>query len=148
MSFDVYTAEYHGSPNHIFLFVATVSRQEGIKFHVIGNILQGMTYEKKVSEKPEESFEFVPGSMIRIGSIKQADLARFESACEAIEVPGAQLKLNGERKDPKKPVRRCGEWVQDAKVKVIADGILQVGAQTELPWWDISCSSIKYVTLD
>lgn len=126
MSYDVYTAEYHGSPNHIFIFVATISRHNGIKFHVTGNVLQGMTYEKKVSEKPEESFEFVPGSMIRIGSIKVADLDRFESICEAVEVPGAQLKLNGQQKDPSKPIRRCGEWTQDAKEKLIADGILQV----------------------
>lgn len=126
MSYAVYTAEYHGSPNHIFIFVATISRKDGIKFHVTGNILQGMTYEKKVSENPENSFEFVPGSMVRIGSIEAADLDRFESACEAIEVPGAQLKLNGERRDLTKPVRRCGEWVQDAKAKVIADGVLQV----------------------
>lgn len=125
MSYSVYTAEYLGSPNHVGIFVETASDGSGLVFHVVGNILNGMTYEKKPGRRPDDSATFVPGSKVRIGSIEATDLDRFESACKAVPAPGAQLKLNGKPKDPSKPIRRCGEWVQDVKEKVIADKIVK-----------------------
>jgi hypothetical protein len=126
MSYNVYTAEYIGSPNHVRLYVETdSSKKMGLVFHVIGNILMGMTYEKKIDERPDTSVTYVDNSMVRIGSVEATDLARFELACEAVPVPGKQLTLIGTRLDPSKPVRRCGEWVQDAKEKLLAEGIVR-----------------------
>jgi hypothetical protein len=126
MSYNVYTAEYIGSPNHVRLYVETdSSKKMGLVFHVIGNILMGMTYEKKIDERPDTSATYVDNSMVRIGSVEATDLARFELACEAVPVPGKQLTLNGTRLDPSKPVRRCGEWVQDAKEKLLAEEIVR-----------------------
>jgi hypothetical protein len=112
MSYNVYTAE-------------DSSKKTGLVFHVIGNILMGMTYEKKIDERPDTSVTYVDNSMVRIGSVEATDLARFELACEAVPVPGKQLALNGTRLDPSKPVHRCGEWVQDAKEKFLAEGIVR-----------------------
>ncbi|KAM0719721.1 hypothetical protein Q7P37_003854 [Cladosporium fusiforme] len=126
MSYSVYTAEYLGSLNHVRIFVETTSDGDGFVFHVIGNILRGMTYEKRPGNRFDDPATFVPRSMVRIGSIEATDLARFESACEAVPVPGAQLKLNGKPIDASKPIRRCGEWVQDVKEKVIAEKIMRV----------------------
>lgn len=84
-----------------------------------------MTYEKKTTENPELDPTFVPDSKVRIGSIEAADLPRFESVCEAVSPPGAQVYLNGKRKDPQKPLRRCGEWVGEVRERVVAEGILR-----------------------
>jgi hypothetical protein len=99
--------------------------QAKLVFHVVGNILNGMTYERKPAKRPDDSATYVPGSKVLIGTIETTDLERFEMACKSVPVPGAQLKLNGRPKDASKPIRRCGDWVQDVKDKVIADGILR-----------------------
>jgi hypothetical protein len=126
MSYDVYTAEYIGSPNHVRLCVETDStKRMGLIFHVTGNILMGMTYEIRIDKCPDTSVSYVDNSMVRIGSLEATDLARFKLACEAVPVPGAQLTLNGTQRDASKPIRRCGEWVQDAKEKVLAEGIVR-----------------------
>jgi hypothetical protein len=66
MSYNVYTAEYIGSPNHVRLYVETESSKKmGLVFHVIGNILMGMTYEKKTDERPSTSVTYVDNSMVR-----------------------------------------------------------------------------------
>lgn len=105
MSYKVYTAEYLGSPNHVGIFVELESGSSGLVFHVVGNILNGMTYEKKPARRPDDSATYVPGSKVLIGTIETTDLERFESACKSVPVPGAQLYLNGRPKDPSKPIR-------------------------------------------
>lgn len=129
ISYLVFTAEYFGRPNHIAIFVETEPDDDGRIFNVTGDILNGMTYEARPSSNPIHTLSYVLGTLTRIGTVMQQDMPRFEEACEAVEVPEAQLFLNGKPKDPSKPVRRCGEWVEDAKVKLIADGILKLGVQ-------------------
>lgn len=126
MSYEVYTAEYIGFPNHCAIFVETIPEEEGILFHVTGgNARSSMKYEKKRGKHPTASISFIPGSMIRFGTLKITDLASFESACEAVAVPGAQLNDQQTSKDSSKTERRCGDWVQDVKDKVIAEKIVQ-----------------------
>ncbi|WPH03071.1 Hypothetical protein R9X50_00594500 [Acrodontium crateriforme] len=124
MSYNVYTAEYLGSPNHVGIFVETESNGNGLNFHVTGSILAGMIYECKAAKRPDDSATFVPGTKIRIGSLEKSKLSDFESVCRSVPAPGAQVRLNGMPKDPSKPIRRCGDWVGDVKEKIIADGIL------------------------
>ncbi|PIA94592.1 hypothetical protein CB0940_08167 [Cercospora beticola] len=135
MSYKVYTIERLGmsSLNHVALFVETETDGGGLVFHVTGNILSGMKYEKEVSDRPDNSASFIAGTQRLIETLQKSKLSDFESACESVPIPGAQLKLNGTPKHPWKPIRRCGEWVEDAKAKVIADGILLVGS-TEHEW--------------
>lgn len=135
MSYKVYTIEPlgFGPLNHVAIFVETETDGSGLIFHVTGNILSGMKYEKQASDRPDNSTSFIAGSQRLIGTLQKSKLCDFESACESVPVPGAQLKLNGTPKDPSKSTRRCGEWVEDAKAKVIADGIMLVGS-TEHEW--------------
>lgn len=124
MSYQVYTVEYLGSPNHIALFVETGSNGDGTLFHVVGTILQGMRFETK-SNTPDQSATFVKGSKKYIGQVKKEAMAQFETICRSIAPPGAQMTLGGKRKDPSKPLRRCGEWVSEAKSKLVGDGLVK-----------------------
>lgn len=66
MSYSVYTVELLGSGpiNHVRLFVETQEDGGGQIFHVIGTILQGMTFETRSGVKQETDVLFVPGSQI------------------------------------------------------------------------------------
>jgi hypothetical protein len=35
------------------------------------------------------------------------------------------VALNGRRLDPSKPLRRCGEWVQEVVAKALAEGVVK-----------------------
>lgn len=103
----------------------TIPNEEGIIFHVIGgNARSSMKYEKKRGKHPTASVSFIPESLVRFGTLKETDLASFESACEAVAVPGVQPKDDKTSKGSSKPIRRCGDWVQDVKEKVIAEKIV------------------------
>lgn len=124
MSYTVYTAEYLGSPNHVGLFVETSSDGSGQIYHVVGTILNGMTYENKLGKKPEDSVSFVPGSKKVVGRIAQADMGKLDSLCRSIPPPARQVMLNGSRIDPSKPLRRCGEWVEEVKTAARSNGLI------------------------
>lgn len=64
MSYNVYTTEYRGSPNHVTIFIEIKSDKQGRLFHVTGNILSGITYETREGSNPSQSFSYVPGSLI------------------------------------------------------------------------------------
>ena len=98
--------------------------QSGQIFHVIGNILTGMEFQTKPAKRPDDSQSYVPGSLKFIGRIQNSDMSKLEQACRAVAPPGAQLRLNGTRKDPSKPIRRCGEWVHEVKEKVLSEGLV------------------------
>lgn len=83
-----------------------------------------MTYEIKPGKKPQDSLSFVPGSKKHVGTIAQSNMGKLDELCRSIPPPGAQLKLNGSRKDPTKPLRRCGEWVQEVKEASLSSGLI------------------------
>ena len=124
MSFSVYTVEYLGRPNHIAIFVENGSNGSGTLYHVVGTILQGMTFEKK-NRTPDQSATYVKGSKRLIGQVKSDQMGQFEIVCRSVPVPGAQMTLRGQLIDPSKPLRRCGDWVNEAISKLISEGLVK-----------------------
>lgn len=131
-TYNVYTAEYVGQRNHIFIYIEThpdadpAAAERGRRYHVTGTILRGMTYEAQDSHDPELSPAFVPGTKQKIGTIAQADMARFETeCCLAVPPPPAQVTLSGKRLDPSKPLYRCGDWLEDVKRLAFEKGIFK-----------------------
>lgn len=126
MFYSVYTVELLGSGprNHVRLFVETQEDGGGQIFHVIGTILQGMTFETRPEVKPENDALFVLGSQKCVGRIAQSAMGELDDLCQSISPPGAQMNLNGTRKDPTKPLRRCGEWVEQVKEEALRCGLI------------------------
>ena len=128
-TYDVYTAEYAGTPNHIGIFVETLEDgdKSGRVFHVIGNVVikgTGMKYDEKKAKDPEVSLSYAKDTKTKIGTVKASELDRFRDVCKSIPVPGPQLKLNGKRVDASKPLRRCIEWTAEAVEALLEDGVL------------------------
>jgi hypothetical protein len=128
MSYSIYTVELLGSGprNHVRLFVETQEDGGGQIFHVVGTILQGMTFETKPEMRPESVVLFVSGSKKYVGRIAQSAMGELEELCRSIPPPAAQVNLNGTRKDPMKPLRRCGEWVEEVIGEAQRRGLISV----------------------
>ena len=128
MAYNVYTPQYHGSPhNHVALFVrrsTSAPEASGKCFHVIGTILTGMHFEIRDRESPPEAPDYVPETMLLVGTVKEGDEARLEEICRAVPPPEPQRKQNGKAKDPGKPLRRYGEWVQEVFETLKAEGVV------------------------
>lgn len=126
MSYSVYILEFVGAVrNHIALFVEThPDTGTGTQFHVTGTILQGMIFDMRENTIPSEAPEYIESAKVLVGKVDPEMMGRFEDVCRAVPPPEAQLTLRGARKDPTKPIRRCGEWVIGAKEKLIAEGII------------------------
>jgi len=131
MSYEVYTAEYIGQPNHVAIYIETQpstneQTRNGLMYHVVGNILQGMNYQKRDSKDPLLSATYVAHTKKKIGTIAIGNLARFEpECCNAIAPPGPQVTLNGKRKDPSKPLYRCNHWLDDVISLAFQKGIFK-----------------------
>ena len=132
MAYKVYRVEHHGNGqnNHVQIFIETEPDGSGNEsgsgriYHVTGNILTGMMLETKLAQRPESFGTFVQGSKKLVGHIEPARVDQFKRICEAIPPPGAQLKLNGQLKDPSIPIRRCGDWVDQVLEWTRAEGLL------------------------
>lgn len=124
-SYNVYTTSHVGVRAHIRLFIKTdPSSGSGQIHHVTGTVLQGTTYETRPENRPDLSPEFIPGSQKYIGRVAEADMGSLETLCRSVPPPEAQLNLNDTRKDPGKPVRRCGEWVREVVEVALRDGLV------------------------
>ncbi|KAL4941212.1 hypothetical protein BDV06DRAFT_223365 [Aspergillus oleicola] len=114
-----------GPRDHISIFIATSESgpESGHRFHVIGNIQEGMTFNHRNCIKPED--EPVFQSKTHLGSISVDDYesGKFLGVCEEVEVPGKQF-MGVKRLFPGKKLRRCGEWVEDAIELLGERGIL------------------------
>ena len=121
----MYHVVFLGEPSHESIFIETNEQGQstGHLYHVIGSILNGMTYEDKAMGNPKDSVSFEKMSII--GIILSSDIPRFESVCRSVEVPGRQLDLRSRRLDPSKPLRRCGEWTADAILALHQQGIVR-----------------------
>ncbi|KAI9669837.1 MAG: hypothetical protein M1817_004578 [Caeruleum heppii] len=125
MSYRVYSAEYLGNPNHVRIWVESdAQNRRGDIYHVVGNILNGMTFEHKIGRVPEDSASFVSGTKVYQGSISAHELRELERVCRSVPAPGKQLALNGRPLNPRVPLRRCGEWVTDALEALRRRGVL------------------------
>lgn len=125
-SYRVYRAEYLGIQNHIALFVETHQSGlgSGALYHVVGSIIQGMKYETKAALAPEQSGSYA-GRKDYLGVVSVDDYDRFNTICQGIVPPGAQVRLNGKKIDPSKPLYRCGEWNKDATDALRRHGVLK-----------------------
>jgi hypothetical protein len=133
MQYNVFRVEFLGQPNkpnHVAIYVETKPKSNehegsGLKYHVVGTILLGMKYARETSENYMLSPEYVAGADRLIGHIVETDIPLLEQICESIPPPAAQVALNGRRLDPSKPLRRCGEWVQEIVAKALAEGVVK-----------------------
>ena len=133
MQCKVFTVEFLGQPNkanHVAIYVETKPKSDiregsGIKYHVVGTILLGMKYTCETSGDYMLSPEYVEGADRLIGRISESDIPLLEEICESIAPPAAQVALNGRRLDPSKPLRRCGEWVQEVVAKALAERVVK-----------------------
>ena len=77
--YDVYLVEYLGAPrNRHGIFVEHVKEGGGELFHVVGDIQNGMSYERRtLSKKPEESVSFA--SRAYLGRVKLTDAGRIDA---------------------------------------------------------------------
>lgn len=133
MQYKVFTVEFLGQSNkanHVAIYVETKPKSDdiegsGIKYHVVGTILLGIKYERQISDNYMLSPEHVDGADRLIGRISEADVPLLEEICKSVPPPAAQMALNGRRRDPAKPLRRCGEWVQEVVAKALAEGVLK-----------------------
>ena len=107
MSYPVFTAEYHGTRNHIILFVQTNEDRSGKCFHATGTILMGIKFEVKDREYSLDAADHVPDTLVRVGTVMEEDMARFQEVCESVPPPAAQV---GEFIAP--PCRSCGVIVK------------------------------------
>ncbi|GLA48275.1 hypothetical protein AnigIFM63604_003420 [Aspergillus niger] len=131
MSYEVFTAEYLGQPNHVAIYIETEpnadeKKRAGKLFHVVGSILMGMNFEKRSSKDPQLSTTYVPHTKKKIGTIAKGDLEKFETeCCNAVAPPGSQVTLRGKPKDPSKPLYRCNHWLDDVTKLALQKGILK-----------------------
>ncbi|KAK6431335.1 hypothetical protein LTR95_012501 [Oleoguttula sp. CCFEE 5521] len=129
-TYNVYTAESLGSINHIKIFVETheTGPNTGRTYEVTGTVVKGgggQKYEEDhAASDPAVRPEHVPGTKLKIGTVKDIDLERFSEVCRSIPAPEPQLNLNGSRIDPSKPVRRCTEWTREAVAALIESGVV------------------------
>ncbi|KAK8189770.1 uncharacterized protein BKA78DRAFT_344097 [Phyllosticta capitalensis] len=139
----LYTAEYVGGGpvNHVaFVLVAPDSSTSThsatapppapttcTTFDVTGSILAGMVFRIRPSHPwPERDPEYIAGSLRRVGRIAPQDLERWEAVCRAVEPPGKQVRLNGERIDKGRPLRRCTEWLVEVEERACGEGVVVV----------------------
>ncbi|KAI9375148.1 hypothetical protein BJX61DRAFT_550019 [Aspergillus egyptiacus] len=131
MSYEVFTAEYIGQPNHIALYIETNPSPDdqdrsGRLYHVIGTILQGMKYASPRVKDPAFSTSFVRGTKKMIGTIAASDLERFETeCCKAVAPPALQMTVTGQPLDPSRPLYRCNQWLDDVVKLAFEKGIFQ-----------------------
>lgn len=124
MPYNVYTVEYFGDPNHVALFVETGADRSGKLFHVKSDLVTGMEYIVRESVNPQDSASYMPGTLILIGSVDPANMTLFDETCASVEDPASQFNTRKQRRDPPKPLRRCGHWVNDAKRELFGRNIV------------------------
>lgn len=146
--YKTYILEETGSPrNHAGIFIETspltTNRSDsdtggegeggggGHYFNVEGTVLTGMTYLTK--PLPSHPSTFLPTfeKMSFIGTVcaESADSAieRLDAICRGVEVPGAQLNLDGSRKDERVQLRRCREWTFEVRDLLWGEGVVVRG---------------------
>lgn len=122
----VYRASETGIPfNHQTIFVETheAGPNSGHIYHVKGTIQQGMTFEHRPVEELEKSPMF--GAKTKVGTVSRQDYpARFLAVCEGVPPPKKQFD-GAKRLYPDEPLRRCGQWADEAVEALDREGVLR-----------------------
>ena len=122
--FAIYWLEYHGSINHVGLFIENGLHGAGTQYHVIGTIAQGMTFQVKPMKRSDDDISYVQGSKELLGLIIADNLERFEQICRDTPPPERQFDARMKRINPSLPLRRCGEWAQEVTARARAELII------------------------
>ncbi|KAL6239449.1 hypothetical protein BDW75DRAFT_119400 [Aspergillus navahoensis] len=113
-----------GPRDHHYIFIETNEQgpMTGHRFHVIGNIQEGMTFNHRFCTKPEDEPVFL--SRKRIGAVCVDDYEgrRLLTVCEEIEVPKKQFQ-GAKRLFPKEKLRRCQEWASEVMTLLRESGV-------------------------
>ncbi|KAL4926055.1 uncharacterized protein BDV17DRAFT_293869 [Aspergillus undulatus] len=114
-----------GPRDHHYIFIATSEDgpYTGHRFHVIGNIQEGMTFNYRPCIKPEEEPVFQGKKRLGRVSVAEYESGRFLAICEEVEVPGKQFQ-GARRLFPNVKLRRCQEWADDAVRLLVERGVL------------------------
>lgn len=121
-------AEFGLPRNHELLFVETheAGPRSGHKYHVIGSIQEGMTFNHREAGPPEDEPSFSHKQLL--GRVAVADYPRLLAVCEGIPVPKKQFQ-GAKRLYPLEPVRRCGEWADEATKALLEEGVIVQGSE-------------------
>ncbi|KAL4948154.1 hypothetical protein BDW69DRAFT_189529 [Aspergillus filifer] len=114
-----------GPRDHISIFIETAESgpETGHRYHVIGNIQEGMTFNHRACIRPEDEPVFQSKTRLGYVPVEGYGSGRFLGVCEEVEVPGKQFQ-GAKRLYPKQKLRRCGEWVEDAIKLLDEKGVL------------------------
>ncbi|KAL4805953.1 hypothetical protein BDV18DRAFT_140214 [Aspergillus unguis] len=104
-----------GPQDHHYIFIQTGEDGPGTghRFHVIGNIQEGMEFNQRPCIIPENEPVFLSKTPIGAVSVTDYKSGKFLSICEEIEVPKKQFQ-GPKRLFPKERLRRCQEWAAEA----------------------------------
>ncbi|KAL4868550.1 hypothetical protein BDV12DRAFT_197244 [Aspergillus spectabilis] len=117
-----------GPQDHHYIFIETNEDgpKTGHRFHVIGNIQEGMTFNHRPCIKPEEEPVFQSKEMIGVVGVEDYESGKFLGICEEPEVPKKQFQ-GAKRLFPREKLRRCQEWTDDAVGLLVERGVLVLG---------------------
>ncbi|RMJ22817.1 hypothetical protein PHISP_06322, partial [Aspergillus sp. HF37] len=126
MAYQVYRiAETGLLRDHETIFVETHQNgpQSGYLYHVTGTVLNGMVFEHRPAAEPEKSPMFA--GKRKVGTVALANYPdRFIAVCAGVSPPKKQFK-GARRLYPGEPVRRCGQWADEAVEALTAAGVLR-----------------------
>ncbi|KAL5335809.1 hypothetical protein BJX70DRAFT_308096 [Aspergillus crustosus] len=116
-----------GPLDHYYIFIETNEDgpQTGYRFHVIGNIQEGMTFNHRPCIIPEDEPVFQSKKKIGVVSGEDYESGKFLGICEEVEVPKKQFQ-GAKRLFPKEKLRRCQEWANEAVALLKEKGVLVV----------------------
>ncbi|KAL4883042.1 hypothetical protein BJY04DRAFT_216755 [Aspergillus karnatakaensis] len=104
-----------GPQDHHYIFIETNEDGPltGHRFHVIGNIQEGMTFNHRPCIVPEDEPVFQSKDRIGIVTMEDYESGKVQAICEEVEVPKKQFQ-GAKRLFPKERLRRCQEWADEA----------------------------------
>ncbi|KKZ64411.1 hypothetical protein EMCG_09599 [[Emmonsia] crescens] len=123
MSYNVYLIISTGMPrDHHALFVeSNPATGSGHIYQVTGNVQNGMVFEDKPSEPPDQQPTF--HSKTLLGTVRGDYEKAFKDVCLGTEPPKKQF--DGPRRlYPTDPIRRCQEWAAEAIRALSSAGVL------------------------
>ena len=127
MSCPLYLIESLGLPrNHHALFVQLSDRGNGHQFQVKGSINEGMTYESKPIDSPEDDAAYISKTQLGWVSTGTGEMcSRIDQICRSIPPPAKQFD-GAKRIWPSQRLRRCQEWTLEV-IQLLKDvRVLQV----------------------
>lgn len=130
MACRLYLVESLGLPrNHHALFLQLGDGGNGHQFQVKGNISEGMTYEAKPIDSPENDAGYISKTQLGWVSTGTGEMcSRIDQICRSIPPPAKQFD-GAKRIWPSQRLRRCQEWTSEVIQLLEELGVLQVATK-------------------